>query len=261
MPHPGRRSVPESRLLLREGEDDARRGQEGVRPPPPAVRGLGGLVPGRGESLKTLAVVEKLVRAFLRRGADRETTIVAVGGGALCDVVGLASSLFMRGLPFGLVPTTLLAQVDAAVGGKNGVNVDGYKNLAGTVRQPDFVLADPDFLATLDPAEIRNGLAEVVKAAAVADAGLVGFLERNASAAAALDPAVVGRLVVRSIRIKVRIVEGDELEAGPRRLLNFGHTLGHALEREAGFSHGRAIAVGMAAAAPALREAGPDPSG
>lgn len=207
------------------------------------------LVPGRGESLKTLGLVEKMIKAFLRRGVDRETTVVAVGGGALCDVTGLASSLYMRGLRLGLAPTTLLAQVDAAVGGKNGVNVGGYKNLAGTIRQPDFVLVDPRFLKTLPPREIRNGLAEVVKAAAIADLGLVRFLERNASSAIGLDPTVIGRLVVRSLRIKVRIVESDELEAGPRRLLNFGHTLGHALERGAGFSHGEAVAVGMAAAA------------
>lgn len=207
------------------------------------------VVPGMGERLKSLSVAEKLIGALLRRGADRETTVVAVGGGALCDLVGLAASLYMRGLRFGLVPTTLLAQADAAVGGKNGVNVDGYKNLAGTVRQPAFVLACPEFLATLGPIEVRNGLAEIVKAGAVADAGLVRFLERNVAAARALDPSVAGRLVTASVRVKAGFVERDELEAGPRRLLNFGHTLGHALEREGGFSHGRAVSVGMAAAA------------
>jgi 3-dehydroquinate synthase len=204
---------------------------------------------GRGEGAKTLAVVEGLLEEFLRRGADRRTTIAAVGGGVVCDVAGLAASLYMRGLRLGLVPTTLLAQVDAAVGGKNGVNFEGYKNLLGTFRQPDFVLTDPAFLTTLPRREIRNGLAEIVKAAVISDGGMVRFLEKNAARALALEPDVMAGLVERSLRTKIRVVESDEFEGGPRRLLNFGHTLGHALEKAGSYSHGQAVAVGMSAAA------------
>lgn len=204
---------------------------------------------GRGEAQKTLSTVERLFGRFLRAGADRETTLVAVGGGIVGDIAGLAAALYLRGLRLVLVPTTLLAQADAAVGGKNGVNLDRFKNLIGTIRQPDLVLIDPGFLKTLPPREIRNGLAEIVKSAAVADAGLFRYLERNSARAMSLDPAVIRSLISRSLRVKIGIVESDERESGLRRLLNFGHTLGHALERIEPIGHGSAVAVGMCAAA------------
>ena len=130
-------------------------------------RGWNTLVLDRGEKMKTLAVVERISRALLRRGGDRGATIVGVGGGVICDLAGFAAAVYMRGIRFGFVPTTLLAQADASLGGKNGVNLDRYKNVIGTFRQPDFVLADPRFLSTLPPAAVREGLAEVVKAAAI----------------------------------------------------------------------------------------------
>jgi len=204
---------------------------------------------GRGEGRKTLAAVDDLLKRLLHAGADRTTTVAAVGGGVVSDVAGLAAALYMRGLRLVIVPTTLLAQADACLGGKNGVNLDRFKNMIGTIRQPDLVLIDTGFLETLPRREARNGLAEIVKSAAVADAGLFRDLECQAGKALALDPAVMRRFIERSLRVKARIVERDELEAGPRRLLNFGHTFGHALEREGRFSHGEAIAVGMCAAA------------
>ena len=204
---------------------------------------------GRGEARKTLSMVKSLFGRFLRASVDRETTLVAVGGGIVGDVAGLAAARYLRGLKLVLVPTTLLAQVDASVGGKNGVNLDRFKNLIGTIRQPDLVLIDPGFLNTLPPREIRNGLAEVVKSAAIGDAGMFRYLERNSGRALALDPVVIPSLIGRSLRIKIRIVESDERESGPRRLLNFGHTLGHALERTGPIDHGAAVSIGMCAAA------------
>jgi len=155
----------------------------------------------------------------------------------------------MRGISFGLVPTTLLAQVDAGVGGKNGVNFSGYKNMIGTFNQPGFVLCDPHFLKTLPSKEISCGLAEIVKAAAMDDRDLFSFLEGNVQPALQLDPQVMETLVYRSLSIKAGIVTRDEREKGERRKLNFGHTLGHALEKVTGLSHGEAISLGMVLAA------------
>ncbi len=202
-----------------------------------------------GEEAKTLATVERLYRGLLDSGADRETFVVAVGGGVVCDLAGFAASTFLRGLPFGFAPTTLLAQVDAAVGGKNGVNFGGYKNLIGVFEQPRFVLCDPDVLRTLPPRELRCGLAEMVKTAAIGDPGLFADLEREAEKALSLDRGFIVRAVEASLRVKAAVVEADEREAGPRRRLNFGHTLGHALESAAAMPHGEAVAAGMAFAA------------
>ena len=204
---------------------------------------------GTGEEAKSLETVRSLYETMLGLEVDRTVFVLAVGGGIVCDVAGFAAATFLRGLRFGFVATTLLAQVDAAVGGKNGVNLEGYKNLVGTIRQPEFVLCDPWFLRTLPEPEIVNGLAEIVKHALIADAGLFRFLEEHAEAALALDPGVVTRMVGDSVRLKASIVGRDEREAGERRLLNFGHTLGHALEAAGRFSHGEAVSVGMAFAA------------
>ncbi|MCX6566766.1 MAG: 3-dehydroquinate synthase, partial [Candidatus Aminicenantes bacterium] len=199
----------------------------------------------RGEKTKTLAVVERLQRELLRRGYDRGATLVAVGGGVICDLAGFAASVFMRGIRFGFVPTTLLAQVDAALGGKNGVNLDRYKNIIGVFRQPDFVISDPRFLATLPPAEIRNGLAEVVKSAVIKDREFFLYLEENAGHALALEKNVMARAIEGAAAVKIGLVARDERESGPRMLLNFGHTLGHALEKTTGISHGAAVSIGM----------------
>jgi 3-dehydroquinate synthase len=204
---------------------------------------------GSGEAFKTLETARDLYETLLGLQVDRSTFILGIGGGIVCDVAGFVASTFMRGLRFGFVATTLLAQVDASVGGKNGVNLEGYKNLVGTLNQPEFVLCDMHLLQTLPEAEVVNGLAEIVKHALIADAGLFAFLEDHAAGALSLDPPVIERLVRDSVVIKSGVVGRDERETGERRKLNFGHTFGHALEKVSGLSHGEAVSVGMVLAA------------
>ena len=202
-----------------------------------------------GERSKTLPTVRRIYEKFLRLNVDRNWLVVGVGGGVVCDVAGFAASTYLRGLEFGLAATTLLAQVDAAVGGKNGVNLDGYKNLVGTFSQPSFVICDSNTLKTLPEGEVRGGLAEAIKAAAIADDELFAFLERNLEACLGLNPRAIQFAVDRACRVKVDIVRRDERERDERRKLNFGHTLGHGLEKVCRVSHGEAVAAGMAAAA------------
>lgn len=204
---------------------------------------------GLGEGQKTLATVEALYGGFLDLGVDRGTTIVAVGGGLVCDVAGFAASTFLRGLDFGFVASTLLAQVDASVGGKNGVNFHRLKNLVGTFTQPRFVVCDFGLLATLPDREYACGLAELVKTAAIEDRALFETLEIHAEGLLARDPGLLEEVVGRAVAIKARIVTADETERGERRKLNFGHTLGHAIESLEGLPHGEAVALGMVAAA------------
>lgn len=204
---------------------------------------------GAGEGSKTLDTVESVYERFLSCGLDRTSFVAGVGGGMVCDVAGFAASTYLRGLPFGFVPTTLLAQVDAAVGGKNGVNYKGYKNLIGTFNQPRFVLCDHGLLATLPVRELRNGFAEMIKHAVIADASLFSCLEDRLEDVLALDPDAIEKAVYDSISIKAGIVSADETEKGERRKLNFGHTFGHALELSAGLGHGEAVSAGMAMAA------------
>jgi len=204
---------------------------------------------GCGEAVKTLETATDLYETLLSLEADRSTFILGIGGGIVCDVTGFVASTFMRGLRFGFVATTLLAQVDASVGGKNGVNLEGYKNLIGTFNQPEFVLCDMQLLQTLPEAEVINGMAEIVKHALIADAGLFAFLEEQGQSALSLDPAIIERLVRDSVVIKSGVVSRDERETGERRKLNFGHTFGHALEKVSGLSHGEAVSVGMVLAA------------
>lgn len=205
------------------------------------------LLVGRGEEHKTLRTVETLCRRLIGMGADRKTFILGVGGGIVTDVAGFAASIYMRGLPFGFVSTTLLGQVDASVGGKNGVNVDGYKNMAGTFTQPQFVICDPALLRTLPEREFRAGLAEVVKAAIIADADLFGRIERTTFEALRTDTDLLSDAVSAAIRVKSDIVERDERESGDRRKLNLGHTLAHAIEKASNrMNHGEAVAVGTA---------------
>ena len=204
---------------------------------------------GTGEKVKDLETMRFIYERLVELEADRSSFLVGFGGGIVCDLTGFAASTYMRGISFGLVPTTLLAQVDAGVGGKNGVNFSGYKNMIGTFNQPEFVLCDPHFLKTLPSREISCGLAEIVKAAAIDDQDLFSFLEANVQPALQLDPQVMETLVYRSLSIKAGIVTRDEKEKGERRKLNFGHTLGHALEKVTGLSHGEAISLGMVLAA------------
>ena len=204
---------------------------------------------GTGETIKTLDTVEKIYAQLLSLQADRSAFIVGVGGGIVCDITGFAASTFMRGVRFGFVATSLLAQVDASVGGKNGVNFQGYKNMVGLFHQPEFVICDLEVLKTLPPREISCGLAEIVKHAAIADSDLFAFLEEQAESVLALDPEAIEKLVLRSVGIKSAIVSRDETEKGERRLLNFGHTFGHAIEKVSGISHGEAVSIGMVVAA------------
>lgn len=212
---------------------------------------------GKGESSKTLQTVEQIYRHFLEAGIDRSSFVLGIGGGIVTDIAGFAASTYMRGLRFGFVPTTLLAQVDAAVGGKNGVNVDGYKNMAGTFNQPQFVLCDPDLLATLPDREFRAGLAEVIKTAVIADPQLFAALERSDFNRLRTDRPLLAEVIRSAIRVKVDIVLRDEREAGERRLLNLGHTFAHAIEKCSNrMNHGEAVAVGMRLAAETALQAG-----
>ncbi len=213
---------------------------------PRHFEGVPTIVLEAGERAKTLATVRRIYRRLLELEADRETVISGMGGGIVCDITGFAASTYLRGLRFNLIPTSLLAQVDAGIGGKNGVNFLGFKNIVGTFAQPESVLLDFGLLRTLPAQEIRSGTAEICKHALIASPGLFAFLERELAGLAALDPKVVERAVMDSIRIKSEVVEADARESGLRRILNFGHTLAHALEKTSGFSHGQAVGIGMA---------------
>ncbi|MFO7751859.1 MAG: 3-dehydroquinate synthase [Desulfobacteraceae bacterium] len=202
-----------------------------------------------GEGIKTLATVETIYKQLLHLQADRNTFILGIGGGIVCDIAGFAASTYLRGLDFGFVSTTLLSQVDASVGGKNGVNLDAYKNMVGVFRQPEFVICDTALLKTLDPEEIVNGYAEIVKHALIADSDMFVYMEQNPEKIKALSPDAVTRLVDDSVRIKSGIVQADEEESGERRKLNFGHTVGHAVEKVACTGHGTAVSIGILAAA------------
>ncbi|MDE6624648.1 MAG: 3-dehydroquinate synthase, partial [Alistipes sp.] len=200
---------------------------------------------GRGAGVKTLQTVETIYRRFIELGVDRSTFVLAVGGGIVTDTAGFAASTYMRGLDFGFVSTTLLGQVDASVGGKNGVNVDGYKNMAGTFTQPQFVICDPVLLATLPDREFRAGLAEAVKAAVIADEELFARLEEATFEELRRNTDLLSDVISAAIRVKADIVERDEREGGERRKLNLGHTLAHAIEKSSDrMNHGEAVAVG-----------------
>jgi 3-dehydroquinate synthase len=204
-----------------------------------------------GEPRKRLAEVETLAEQMVARGGDRSSVIVAFGGGILTDVAGFLAAIFMRGVPVIQVPTTLLAQVDAAVGGKTGVNLASGKNLIGSFHQPLAVIIDPAVLDTLPEREYRAGLFEIVKHGVIADADLFWLMSREPQRVLSHSPEVVDRMICDSVRIKAEVVSGDEKEQDRRRILNFGHTFGHALEAETGYSqflHGEAVAWGMKAA-------------
>jgi 3-dehydroquinate synthase len=198
-----------------------------------------------GERSKNLGTVKHIYTRLLACEADRSTFIVGIGGGAVCDLTGFAASTYMRGLDFGFVATSLLAQVDASIGGKNAVNFQGYKNIVGTFNQPRFVICDLELLETLPQEEILNGLAEVLKHALIGDSGLFSFLEHHHEHAGTGDRDFFQKVVRDSIAVKAAVVEKDERETGERRILNFGHTLGHAIEITTDLSHGEAISLGM----------------
>lgn len=201
---------------------------------------------GTGETIKTLSTAETVYRRLVALGADRSTFVLGVGGGIVTDLTGFVASTYMRGVRFGFVSTTLLGQVDAAIGGKNGVNVEGYKNMVGTFTQPLFVVCDPALTATLPEREFRAGLAEALKAGIVADAELFARIEGASYASLRSDRDLLTDVVAGAIGVKAAIVERDEQEAGERRKLNLGHTFAHAIEKCSNrMNHGEAVAVGM----------------
>jgi 3-dehydroquinate synthase len=204
-----------------------------------------------GESSKTIATCIGLAEELLKRGADRSSGLIALGGGVVGDVAGFVASIYMRGIPCVQVPTTLLAQVDSSIGGKTGVDLPAGKNMLGTFLQPRAVFIDLAFLDTLPAREFTNGLAEIVKYGIIEDPELLAAIEEGAEALQRREPALLERLVSASCRIKKGVVEIDETEKGLRRILNFGHTVGHAIEAESQYAiaHGESVAMGMAAAA------------
>ena len=202
-----------------------------------------------GEASKSFAELERLMDRLLAAGLDRKDVVVALGGGVVGDLAGLAAALYMRGIDFVQVPTTLLAQVDSSVGGKTAIDTPRGKNLVGAFHQPRLVLADIDVLATLPDVQLRSGWAEVLKHGLICDADFFDWLAEDGAAGARGDPAALERAVIRSVEIKSAIVGEDEKEAGRRALLNLGHTFGHAIEAELGFeeaalAHGEAVALG-----------------
>lgn len=201
---------------------------------------------GLGEASKTLVTADAIYKKFISMGVDRSTFVLAIGGGIVTDVAGFVASTYMRGVEFGFVSTSLLGQVDASVGGKNGVNVDGYKNMVGTFTQPRFVICDVGMLRTLPEREVRTGMAEVIKAGIIADEELFSKLELTPLAELTKNPDLLAEVVYRAIKVKADIVERDEREHGDRRKLNLGHTLAHAIEKSSSkMNHGEAVAVGL----------------
>ncbi len=216
-----------------------------------------------GEKHKNLATLEELASRLIHREADRATVLVAFGGGVVGDVTGFLASAYMRGVRFVQMPTTLLAQVDASIGGKTGVNMSAGKNLLGSFYQPAAVLIDPAVLATLPEREFRAGLYEALKCGVIRNPNIFEYMEQNRERILARDPETLEWLVAECVAVKAAVVEADERESGERRILNFGHTIGHALEADTAykhFLHGEAVAWGMAAAAmisAAMRKAEP----
>lgn len=204
------------------------------------------IIIGIGEEIKNLHTVSRIYDELMAMGADRKTFLLGIGGGIVTDITGFVAATYMRGVEFGFVSTTLLGQVDASIGGKNGVNVADYKNMVGTITQPSFVISDVEMLRTLPERELRAGMAEVVKSAIVGDRELFDFIARNASADIYRSTESMQYIVRRAMAVKMAIVEEDERENGKRIMLNLGHTIGHALEKSTHeLNHGEAVAVGM----------------
>ena len=204
-----------------------------------------------GESHKRLASVESLAQQLSTAGADRDSLLLAFGGGVLGDITGFLAAIYMRGIRYVQIPTTLLAQVDSSIGGKTGVNLQAGKNLIGSFHHPQAVFADIDVLATLPPAELRAGLQESIKAGIIYDAKLFRYMEQNADIILSGDPTALTRVVTASVRVKAEVVSKDEKESGLRMILNFGHTIGHAIEAATHYKqllHGEAVAWGSIAA-------------
>lgn len=202
-----------------------------------------------GEQSKTMAVAEFIITELVKLQATRNTTLVGIGGGVITDIAGFVAATYMRGIRCGFVPTTVLAMADAAIGGKNGVNIGLHKNIAGTVRQPAFILFDTNILATLPTDEWSNGFAEVIKYACIFDEPMLDELERNNLAYYMQNNTAMEDMIHRCTNWKNEVVIADEHEKGGRKLLNFGHTAAHAIENLYNLPHGKAVAIGMVVAA------------
>jgi 3-dehydroquinate synthase len=210
-----------------------------------------GIIPD-GEEYKALSMAEKLYDLAFSTELDRRSPVIALGGGVIGDLAGFVAATYLRGVPFIQLPTTLLAQVDSSVGGKVAVNHPVGKNIIGAFYQPAAVYSDPETLLTLDPREVRAGLAEVIKYGVIAESGLFSWLEDNLERVLAVEPAAMKYIIEKSCRIKAQVVQADETEQGRRAILNFGHTVGHAVEtltEYKAYRHGEAVAIGMVMAA------------
>ncbi|MBN2666133.1 MAG: 3-dehydroquinate synthase [Bacteroidales bacterium] len=198
-----------------------------------------------GEASKKIRVVESLAGELLETGIDRDGIILGIGGGVVCDLAGFLASIYMRGIRCAYVSTSLLSQVDASTGGKNGVNLDGAKNVLGCFKQPEFVICDPEMLETLTEEEYHSGLAELIKTALIGDRKLFELIENNRAGISRRDPGLLSMCISMAVNFKAAVVTEDERETGLRRLLNFGHTYGHAIEMYKSYRHGYAVAAGM----------------
>jgi len=211
-------------------------------------KGLRSIVIPAGEQFKIQSTVDDIIRQLIDLGADRKTTLIGVGGGVITDITGYVAGVYMRGIRCGFVPTSILAMVDAAIGGKNGIDVGLYKNMVGLIRQPAFILYDFSLLKSLPKEEWINGFAEVIKHASIKDLSMFKLLEQNKLSAFQKDFTGLAKLVQRNALLKTKVVVEDEFEQGERKLLNFGHTIGHAVENLYNIPHGHAVSIGMGVA-------------
>jgi 3-dehydroquinate synthase len=214
-------------------------------------KGITTIILKSGEDQKNQITINGIVGKLIGMQADKSTILIGVGGGVITDITGYVASIYMRGIEFGFIPTTLLSMVDACIGGKNGINVGIYKNMLGCIKQPSFILYDISFLETLPLSEWQNGFAEIIKHACIKDAAMFTLLQQHTIEYYQKNKKELSALIERNARIKIKFVQTDEFEKGERKLLNFGHTIGHAIENQYGISHGQAISIGMRYAAQA----------
>lgn len=201
-----------------------------------------------GEQSKSFSTVEYISSELLKHDAGRDTFLVGIGGGVVTDITGFMASIYNRGLQFGYVSTTLLGQIDASIGGKTGINLERYKNIIGTINQPEFIISDISILKSLPKNELINGITELIKTALIGDRELFDYIEKNYKKILDFDLDTLKFTIFHAAKIKAGIVQKDENESGVRRLLNFGHTFGHAIESVSGISHGEAVSIGMVVA-------------
>ncbi len=242
----------ETLVMIADAHVASHHGERAATGLQPACSRLERIAVDGGEPAKTLAIAEGVLRKMVTLGAHRSDVVAALGGGTIGDLAGFVAATYHRGVPFVQMPTTVLAQVDAAIGGKTAVNLPEGKNLVGAFHQPIGVIADVTTLATLADGEFTSGMAEVVKHGFIDDASILEMLAQSRSAITARSPSALVQLVARAAAVKARVVAADETEQGSRAFLNYGHTLGHALEAISGYGrwrHGEAVAVGMMFAA------------